>query len=99
MVRIITLAQGSVVTSGTQVRAFPTPIGNVIKVWITCPNANTGSIYIGDNDVATTRGIEVPKNSTYVIEAHGEMISTETLFIDATTSGDDFQVTYAQKIS
>lgn len=99
-ISITTLAQRSVTTAGTRVKLVSAPISNVVKVWITVPAANTGSIYVGDVNVSATRGIEVIKGGQpLVIEAHmGELLDLDNIWVDAATSGDDFQVTYASKI-
>lgn len=95
-----TLAQGTVTTAGTKVRLVADPISNAIKAWVTAPAANGGSIYIGDAAVAATRGIEIPKGSTLVLDApQNELLDLREIWVDAATSGDDFQVTYLTKIS
>lgn len=99
-VALITLAQRSVTTAGTEVPLVASAISNVIKVIITAPAANTGNIYVGDVNVSATRGIEVVKGTSYVIDApQNELLDLGAMWVDAATNGDDFQVTYLAKIS
>lgn len=97
---LTTLAQGTVTTAGTAVRLVPADISNVIKVWITAPDANTGNIFVGDVNVSATRGIEVISGgSPLVIESQpGMLLDLRNMYVDAATSGDDFQVTYLSKV-
>lgn len=97
---LTTLAQRSVTTAGTEVPLVAAPVNNAIKAYVTAPAANTGSIYLGDLNVSTTRGIEIPKGTTFVLDApQNELLDLGTIWIDAATSGDDFQVSYFEKIS
>ena len=97
---LVTLAQRSVATAGTEVLLVAAPVNNAIKAFITAPAANTGSIYIGDANVSTTRGIEIAKGATFVLDApQNELLDLGSIWVDAATSGDDFQVSYFEKIS
>lgn len=96
---LTTLAQGAVATAGTRVRLVPADISNVIKLWVFSPTANTGSIFFGDVNVSATRGIEIPKGTFFVVEAQpGMLLDLRNMYVDAATSGDDFQVTYLSKV-
>jgi len=94
-----TLAQRTVTAAGTEVQLTAATVNNVVKAWVTCPAANTGSIYIGDASVSTTRGIEVPRATTLVLDCFGtELLDLNNMWVDAATSGDDFQVTYLERV-
>lgn len=98
--KLVTLAQGTVAASGTEVRASSTSVDKVVKIYISCPATNTGSIYVGDSSVSTTRGIEVPKGTTLVLcEDNGGYIDLQEIWVDAASSGDKFNVSYLQKVS
>lgn len=101
-IKLFTLAQTTVVTSGTeiQVSATQTPITTII---FSVPAANTGSIYVGDSDVSTTRGVEVPKGTTFSISVDqsgrsgGEEMFLSDFYVDAATNGDKVNVSYIKR--
>lgn len=99
VVKLITLAQGTVTTSGTEVRASSADLSNVVKLFITCPESNTGNIFVGDASVATTRGVEVIKGTTLEIEApNGNFIDVYNIWVDAATNGDKYNVSYLKRV-
>ena len=98
-IKLYTLAQITVATSGTeqQVSATATPITTLV---VSAPATNTGAIYVGDSNVTTTRGIEVAKGTTVSISADmsgragGEELILSDFYIDAATNGDKANVSY-----
>ena len=102
---LVTLAQGIVTTSGTEISASngtatATSVDRVTKVFISAPAANTGTIYVGDSDVSTTRGIPIVKGNSLEIASQGdEYINLAGIWIDAATNGDKFQISYLKKVS
>lgn len=94
-----TLAQVTVATSGTEQRLTSNHISNVEAIYISAPAANTGSIYVGDSSVATTRGIEIPKGTSFTIMApRGDMINIRDIYVDAANNGDKCNITYLQRV-
>lgn len=89
----------TVATAGTKVN-----VGNldrVVKMYFSAPAANTGLIYIGDTGVAIANCFQLVKSTEpYVIEAPaGQIIATETIFVDAATSGDKVTINYLQLVN
>lgn len=97
--KLKTLPQVTVATSGTEQSLTASYISNVEVVYVSAPAANTGAIYIGDSDVAVGRGIELAKGTSYTISApKGEMIDIRSIYVDAATNGDKVNVTYLQRV-
>jgi hypothetical protein len=97
---LVSPAQRSVTTSGTEVRLTAANVDKVVTVFISAPAANTGAIYIGDADVSTTRGIEMAKGTTLRLDApEGQFLDLYNMWVDAATNGDDFNVSYLVKVN
>lgn len=96
---IKTIAQITVAASGTEVAVSATTLP-AVKLWVSAPSGNTGSIFVGDTtNIATTRGIEVIKGTTAIIEAPGgDYFDLAAVWIDAATNGDKANITYLQKL-
>lgn len=99
-IKLVTIAQMTIDTAGTQeqVSTSDIPISTLI---VSAPAANTGAIYVGDSDVASTRGIEVAKGTTVSISADfsgtGEEFVLSDFWIDAATNGDKANVSYVKR--
>lgn len=97
--KLHTLAQTTVTTAGTRVQVSASNIA-ASTVIFSVPAANTGSIFVGDSNVSSTRGIEVPKGTTISITADmfgkpsGSDLLLSDLYVDAATNGDDVNVSY-----
>lgn len=98
-VKLISPAQITVAASGTEQRLLAAPVANIVAVYVSAPAANTGSVYIGDANVSTTRGIEVPKGTTLKLEAVDNQLDVFEMWADVATSGDKLNVSYLQKVS
>jgi hypothetical protein len=98
-VKLVTLAQTTVTTAGTrvQVSASALPITTIV---VSVPAANTGSIFFGDSNVSSTRGIEIAKGSTISITADlsgrpgGDEMILSDFYVDAANNGDDANISY-----
>jgi hypothetical protein len=98
MLKPVTLADINIDTAGTaeQVVAATTRITSVI---FQADADNTGSVYIGDSNVAAARGIELePGNSiTIVADSSGrfqEELDLSDFWCDTETNNNDLKVTY-----
>jgi hypothetical protein len=99
-VKLITGAQITVATGGTEQRIIAAAKSNVVAVYLSAPSTNTGHVYIGDADVAVGRGIEVPKGTMVKIEAaDAGQLDMHEMYVDAATNGDKLNVAYLQKVS
>lgn len=95
---IETLAQVTVATSGTEQRLSATDKQYVIKVILSVPAANTGTMYVGDSSVSVNNGIAIIKGTTYEISApQGEFLDVKNMYVDAATNGDKINVTILKK--
>jgi len=92
---LVSPAQVTVATSGTQQPLVAAAVSNVSEVYVSCPAANTGIIFLGDANVSTTRGIEIAKGTTVVIR--GDQLDIANMFVDAATSGDKANVAYVKR--
>ena len=87
------------VASGTELRLTAASVQNVVSVILSAPAANTGTIYVGDADVSTVRGIAIIKGTTQVINApQGDYLDIHNMYFDAATSGDDLLVSYLVRV-
>lgn len=94
-VQLVSPAQRANVTSGTELRLTAANVDKVVSIILSVPAANTGSIYVGDSDVSTTRGIEIPKGTTQRIDApEGQFLDIYNMWFDAATNGDKLNVSY-----
>lgn len=86
--------------SGTELRLVTANVDKVVAVYLSAPAANTGTIYVGDENVSTTRGIAIIKGTTQVISApEGQFLDIYNMYFDAATSGDDLLVSYLVKVN
>jgi len=79
----------AVTTAGTRVALIDTTTKTLCLI-IKANNANTGSIYVGDNDVASTNGYVLLKNETITLWIDN---SKDPVYIDSSVNGEG--VTYA----
>lgn len=98
-VSFVSLPQVTVATSGTEQRISANAISNAVKVYLSAPAANTGSIWIGDASVAVGRGIEVIKGTTLVLYAENELLDLNNIWVDAATNNDKVSIAYLSKVS
>lgn len=98
-VKLVSPAQRANVTSGTELRLVAANVDKVIAIILSVPAANTGSIYVGDINVSTTRGIEIPKGTTIQINApQGDFLDIYNMYFDAATNGDKLNVSYLVRV-
>lgn len=96
---LVSPAQRANGTSGTQLPLTGAAVENVVAIFLSVPAANTGSIFVGDEDVSTTRGIELPKGSNLRIDApEGQYLDIFNMYFDAATTGDKLNVSYLVKV-
>lgn len=94
-----TLAKVTVATAGTPVVLSAAAVNNVLKVFVSAPDANTGSIWVGDSDVESGRGIEVPKGECREISVDGrELLDLASMYVDADNNGDEAAIAYLTKV-
>ncbi len=86
--------------SGTELRLTAAAVDKVVAIYLSAPAANTGTIYVGDADVSTVRGIAIIKGTTQVINApEGQFLDIYNIWFDAATSGDKLLVSYLVKVN
>ena len=88
----------TVSAAGTKERLTTQEI-NVPAVLIQGISTNTGDVYIGDNQVSSTNGIEVDARDGIVISAKAlgwadENISLKDIWIDVDTNGEGVNVLF-----
>jgi hypothetical protein len=91
-VKLVTYPQVTVATAGTEQRVVSAPVDKALKLFITAPAANTGSVFIGDSSVSSTRGITVIKGTTLELSLEGEYIDVHNIWADVATNGDKLDV-------
>lgn len=95
---LVSPAQITVTTSGTEVRLVAADVQKVIAIYLSAPAANTGTVYIGDADVSVNRGVAIIKGTTQVINApDGDFLDIRNIWVDAATNGDKLNVAYLIK--
>ncbi len=98
-VRIKSLPQVTVATSGTEVAIAGNTVQNVVKVFLYAPAGNTGTVFIGDDTVTTTLGIAIEKGTRYEIAAPvGQYLDVQKIYVDAATNGDKLNVAVLQVV-
>lgn len=96
---LVSPAQRANVASGTELRLTAANVGKVIAIFLAVPASNTGSIFIGDVNVSTTRGIEMAKGTNLRIDApEGDFLDIYNMYFDAATSGDKLNVSYLVRV-
>jgi hypothetical protein len=99
-VQLVSPAQRANAASGTELRLVEANVDKVVAIILSVPAANTGSIYVGDSNVSTTRGIELAKGTTLRIDApKGQFLDIYNMYFDAATSGDKLNVSYLVVVS
>jgi len=95
---IKTLAQVTVATSGSEQRLAAADEQYVVKVILSAPAANTGTVYVGASDVTVNNGIAVIKGTNLEIAApQGDYLDVKNMYVDAATNGDKINVTVLKK--
>lgn len=101
--RITTLAQVNLTSAGTAQQISTSTIPAEVVV-ISAPSANSGSIYIGDSNVASNRYLAVlSPGQRMSIEAGNEsggtdMLDLAEIYFDGDTTNDDIQVGYIARV-
>jgi hypothetical protein len=96
---IKTLSQVTVATSGTEQRLSATDVEYVVKVILSVPAANTGTMYVGDSGVNVNNGIAIIKGTSLEIAApQGDFLDVKNMYVDAATDGDKINVTVLKKV-
>lgn len=94
-----TLAKVTVATAGTRVVLTATAVNNVLKLFVSSPDTNTGSVWVGDANTATGRGIEVPRGQCREISLDGrELLDLASMYVDADNNGDEAAIAYLTKV-
>lgn len=95
---LVSPIQVTIATSGTELQLVAADVQKVLAVYLSAPAANTGTVYIGDADVSTSRGIAIIKGTTQVINApEGDFLDLRNIWVDAATNGDKLNVAYLVK--
>lgn len=96
---LVSPAQRANGTSGTELRLTAADVQFVIAIFLSVPAANTGSIFVGDSNVSTIRGLELPKGTNLRIDApQGDFLDIYNMYFDAATTGDKLNVSYLVKV-
>lgn len=87
------------VASGTELRLTTTDVEKVVAIFLSAPAANTGTIYVGDSNVSTTRGMAIIKGTSPlpIFAPEGQFLDIYNMWFDAATSGDSLLVSYLVK--
>lgn len=94
-VQLVSPAQITIDTAGTQERVVSANVDKVIVIFFHVPAGNTGSIAIGDSDVDMNRGIVIAKGSTYEMKApEGHYLDIYSIWADSANNGDKLNVSY-----
>jgi hypothetical protein len=92
MVKLVTLPNVTITTSGTRIR-LPA-VDNVARLWLTT-GANT--VTVGDNTVTATLGRVLPANSTTEFYVADEDISLDSFYADSGTSGATLSISFLKR--
>lgn len=102
-IKLFTLAQVTVTTTGTRVQVSTSDLA-VTSVVIQAAPANTGNIYVGDDAVTSTRNSATLEPSrAWSISADGsgragqEEFVLSDFWVDSATSGDKVNVSYIKR--
>ncbi len=97
MLKLYTLADLTPGTSGVAISATSIKCTTVI---VQCKKASTGPIYLGDSNVAITRGVEIESGESMAISADssgrsgGEELDLADLYICGNAAADIVKVSY-----
>lgn len=75
-------------TAGTRVQISNTP-DKVLSIFVRARLGNTGNVYFGISDVASTLGLELEPGASHTTTFGEGSILFSSLYADAATSGDD----------
>lgn len=64
---------------------------------ITAVSTNSGSIYIGDSNVAANNAIVLTAGQSVEISSSGDYFDLRDIYIDGSSTNDDVKVSYLQK--
>ena len=92
----------TVTTAGTRERLTQADIKTPV-VTIQADPANSNNIYIGDDQVASTNGLELDALDSITMSAHemgfaSAMISLKEIYIDSDTSTEGVSVLYLERV-
>ncbi len=97
---LVSSAQVTVATSGTEQRIVATNVEGVVAVYLSAPAGNTLAISVGDSGVSTTEGTQIQKGTTLPIYApQGQFLDIYNMWVDAGTSGDKVSISYLVKVN
>lgn len=96
---LVSSAQVTVATSGTEQRVVAADVQNVVALYLSAPAGNTLAISVGGTNVSTTIGAQIQKNGSLTINApEGQYLDIYNMWVDAGTSGDKVCVSYLVKV-
>jgi len=77
----------TVTTAGTQIQitSTPTPIKSVVFIALT---TNTGLIYLGESDVASTKGFPRSAGQSLVFEMDTEVLDLSKFWVNSAVNGE-----------
>lgn len=94
----VSVAQITVTTAGTSKPLSTTSLA-AMEIYVSAPSGNTGSVFVGDSTVSSTRGIEIPKGTTQKLCIEmGRNMDLKDWYVDAATSGDKLNVVFIKNI-
>ena len=90
----------TVTTAGARERIVTQEI-NVIAVLIQAISTNAGDIYIGDNTVSSSKGLEIDPRDSVIINAKDlgwadELIAMREIWVDSDDDGDGVNILYLE---
>lgn len=103
MIKLFTLPEATVTTAGTRVQLSATDI-RITTLIVQADPANTGNIFIGDDNVASNRASAVLEpDASFVITADAsgrsgwEEFTLSDFYIDSSANGDKAYVSYVKR--
>jgi len=98
-ITLVSAAQVTVATSGTEQRVVAASVQNVVALYLSAPASNTLAIHVGGTNVSTTIGAEIQKSTTLKIDApQGQYLDIHNMWVDAGTNGDKVSVAYLVRV-
>ena len=97
---LVSSAQVTVATSGSEQRIVAANVENVVALYLSAPSTNTLAISVGGSNVSTAIGVQIQKSSSLTINApEGQYLDIYNMYVDAGTNGDKVCVSYLVKVS
>jgi hypothetical protein len=94
-----TLANQTVASAGTAEALSSTPVA-ALAVQVQALSGNTGAVYVGDSDVASSRpGVSLSAGQVWSYSGEGNLFDLSEIYVDVETSGEGVSVIYFEKVN